>query len=585
MFEPHSTSQHSRSNVAADTPQTKIDEGTLVRRNPKRKRTAAPPIESTVVSYKIRLPPSSTPALSTPSVSSVIDLSSDEEEEPSIITIEDSPVLPRRRYTSKSANPLPSLHRTDAPSLKHRRPPYHEDNLFQSVFPDRLFQHVQGSQTLYTARSMPLRYRDKCKGCVGAHLTESSSLQFLGIDPHTRSEPFATNDGPLASRDSDQERKIIPDPHRDAYPAISRLFDPPPYDQSPASRHTDPAQLYWNEKWRPRQAIEVLGNERNACYLRDWMNALRLHFDEHADQPSGSQRRSQSSQKSKAGSQPTSRRKRKVAGRPLILREVNRSKKRQRRGELDWVVDDDASEDELLIDDDYLDSLSLGNDEESLLPTQTNDGWSIHSKPFTFGSKIHNTLLLSGPSGSGKTAAIYACAEELGWEVFEVYPGVGKRGSASLENLIGDVGKNHLVQQPRFRFEEDKASAPIDPLPSTSAIRDFFTSHSDEAAKPPLRRLRRKTSQDDVVPVDVRWRLTDDEELPSKITDTPTIQVPRTNESFRQSIVLFEEVDVLFKDDVGFWPAVIKFIKDCKRPVVMTCNGGCPFSIPQGCFI
>ena len=60
-------------------------------------------------------------------------------------------------------------------------------------------------------------------------------------------------------------------------------------------------------------------------------------------------------------------------------------------------------------------------------------------------STLTNTILLAGPPGSGKTSTVYACAEELGWEVFEVHAGIGKRSGGSLTSLIGDVGKNHHV--------------------------------------------------------------------------------------------------------------------------------------------
>lgn len=41
----------------------------------------------------------------------------------------------------------------------------------------------------------------------------------------------------------------------------------------------------------------------------------------------------------------------------------------------------------------------------------------------------------------------------------------------------------------------------------------------------------------------------------------------------RQSLIFVEEVDVLFKEDVNFWGALINLIRDCKRPVILTCNG------------
>ncbi len=47
----------------------------------------------------------------------------------------------------------------------------------------------------------------------------------------------------------------------------------------------------------------------------------------------------------------------------------------------------------------------------------------------------------------------------------------------------------------------------------------------------------------------------------------------QTRASARQSIILLEEVDILFGEDSGFWPMVVNLIKDSRRPVIMTCNG------------
>ncbi|KAJ7276403.1 hypothetical protein B0H12DRAFT_997820, partial [Mycena haematopus] len=138
-----------------------------------------------------------------------------------------------------------------------------------------------------------------------------------------------------------------------------------------------------------------------------------------------------------------------------------------------------------------------------------------------FRGHLANTIILSGPSGSGKTTAVYSCAEELGWEVFEVYPGIGKRNGASLETLIGEVGKNHLVLKMRARGafgrgRDQEAEA------GNSTDFGFMTSN-----------LKAGT---------------------------------------RQSVIFLEEVDILFKEDANFWPAVIRLIRDCKRAVICTCN-------------
>ncbi|KLO14951.1 hypothetical protein SCHPADRAFT_789708, partial [Schizopora paradoxa] len=167
-----------------------------------------------------------------------------------------------------------------------------------------------------------------------------------------------------------------------------------------------------------------------------------------------------------------------------------------------------------------------------------------------FSSHLTNSILLAGPPGSGKTAAVYACAEELGWEVFEVYPGIGKRNGASLASLVGDVGKNHIVAgKPSTRPTGPSGPNREGNLPSS------FNS------------------------------LTDGEDEDTRSRHTPQLDsgfgflAADSNESggqarasARQSIILLEEVDILFGEDSGFWPMVVNLIKDSRRPVIMTCN-------------
>ena len=164
--------------------------------------------------------------------------------------------------------------------------------------------------------------------------------------------------------------------------------------------------------------------------------------------------------------------------------------------------------------------------------------------PTRFGDEVYNTILLCGPHGCGKTAAVYACAEELGWDVFEVYPGIGERSGAALNKLIGEVGKNHLVRQTQQQPKIDPPSKP------TRSKANFFT--------------KRVLSDDETEPPSSQTTIPDEEPSEETAEASPVIS---------QSIVLLEEVDVLYREDGNFWPALIKIIKECRRPVVLTCNG------------
>lgn len=295
----------------------------------------------------------------------------------------------------------------------------------------------------------------------------------------------------------------------------------------PPSTPIASSQKLWTEKWRPRRAEDVLGNENNGLYLRDWLKALALQF--------GNILTSSNLQTSHSiVNAPKVKKYATQAGnkRPRIIRDIKTNRKKRKTGR-NWIVDSDESEEDTVFqfDDPYsvLYSDTASDDPPSLGPQAP--------PPGTFQNSVYNTILLTGPPGCGKTAAVYACAEELGWEVFEIYPGIGKRNGNSIEQLVGEMGKNHLVRRAQPRGYEDMGQ-------------NGKQKYSSQC-------------QDD-----------DNPELIPSTTGDPSVN---------QSIVLLEEVDILFKEDTSFWPAVVNFIKQCKRPVVCTCNGNhsiyCDFSL------
>lgn len=195
--------------------------------------------------------------------------------------------------------------------------------------------------------------------------------------------------------------------------------------------------------------------------------------------------------------------KRKVK-REVDLRERKRRRKDAKRNKRIGRRQNGYSDDDEQSLDDFIasDTEEFDHIEDTSSPppfdagTERELGWGGHAiqrfKPLT------NLILLCGPVGSGKTCSVYAVAQELGWQVFELFPGMGKRGSKEFEHYVGMVGQNHLLLR-KERGIEGKASSGK----SHITVDD-----------PPAHKEERKVSQ---------------------------------------SLVLIEEVDLLYASDAGFW--------------------------------
>ena len=286
----------------------------------------------------------------------------------------------------------------------------------------------------------------------------------------------------------------------------------------------------WTDAFRPLTASACLGNEPQAQYLVEWLRRLLV---------------------AAPGSVCTTDRKRRNG----IVRRVDRKRKRRARRDYgddddsdadsmaDFIVDDDDDDDigeydESVTDEEWFarfakidrpsteDDARLGSQDDNTasaaaMHTETEAAAAPRQEErFASLDRLTNCIVLTGPSGSGKTAAVYACAAQLGYDVFELYPGMGKRSGKELLSAVGDLGRNHMVASGGIGGGATFKKPLPSPLPPTSS-----------------------TSTGSGVGVGVR-----------------------------QSLILIEEADVLFDEDKGFWAAVLELVGESKRPVVVVCN-------------
>ncbi|KAJ3535327.1 hypothetical protein NM688_g6994 [Phlebia brevispora] len=478
------------------------------------------------------------------------------------IVIGSSPVL-QTKVLPKSTKPPKIVHPFFS---KPTRTEQHKSTVPQNAsvpaYPDRESQHVVASHTHLPAlhEVFPRRAPNLQVGACAEDETGSDSLSKWLEGQYSNSTSSHTLSLSASKAEVHTRSTYIDTIPRvqQALPPILRLLQ---YASAPTWEEglSIPQQDQWTDRWRPTCAEEVLGNKQHAIYLKDWMDTLRLQHELPLNPVEAD-----------TNSKGTKKRKRVKSKKRDIVRHV----KKRRRDDYDddLLAPSDFTESEAEdtptlassdVDDfafcrkmvDRMSATSVPATQDSLRSSPTNDILSDGSeaafpaieKAPRFGRQIRNTILLVGPSGSGKTATVYACAKELAWDVFEVYPGIGERSGAELHKLIGDVGKNHIVKVHQSPKKGNPKATFFQPGRGKTKV---------------ARRIESDDEMDDIDIISV-----------SPADDAPPAVAEPAEPRVNQSVVLVEEVDILYQTDTNFWPALINIIKECKRPVILTCNG------------
>lgn len=289
----------------------------------------------------------------------------------------------------------------------------------------------------------------------------------------------------------------------------------------------EPETTAWTQKYSPQLAEDVLQSEKEVTTLKHWLQSLTVEAVA-------------------SGVQDTSSRKNHEANKGEEKR--RKKKRRKKENELDGFIvssEDEAAEMHAISGDDEVEETAKSVIRNGAVATH------IKGKP----GKNTNAILLSGSHGSGKSAAAYAVAKELGFDVFEVNAGNRRTGKDVIDK-VGDMARNHLVHRhepstdlARPTEVSDTSEVVLVVDEQQSKLKSFFTVKPKQASKP------KPTLEKDVEP-------------PKKSEKVAGSKAKHQ----KQSLILFEDVDVLFEEDRGFWETVLDLALQSKRPIILTCK-------------
>ncbi|KAH9871388.1 hypothetical protein IAQ61_005567 [Plenodomus lingam] len=309
-------------------------------------------------------------------------------------------------------------------------------------------------------------------------------------------------------------------------PAVAKLYfdihkSLTPFDEGKCESQT------WNQKYSPQSTENILYNFEQARTLKNWLESLTVM--------------------AVGGALKTS-----------VLSDAKQPpRKKRKKAADDFIVSDNEVEPEEMIE---LPHAAVMSHMRSLRVSR----WT----------RDKNVVLVSGPHGCGKSAMVHAVAKELGFEVFEINSGM-RRAGKDIQDKVGDMTANHLVNHKRAvsSIKEDLGTAEnTDTEQFDSVLQDDIASgrqgtvtsffQAKPAGKP--KHVSRPRSS---IPKtqDAKKKM-----APAAQAVLPLIAEARTSQ--KQSLIFFEEADILFEEDQQFWAQVTKLALSSKRPIVISCN-------------
>jgi len=287
----------------------------------------------------------------------------------------------------------------------------------------------------------------------------------------------------------------------------------------------------WVHKYAPKTAEDVLQSGRETTLLRDWLRGSTTNAVEiRRNGPRNS---------------------------PVTRQAVTKANKRKRKRaeELnDFIISSDEEANEM-------DELADSRDPPSPKPRMRRSLIRSGDGPGTSGTcdRSANAVVISGPHGCGKTAAVYAVAQELGFEIFEINAG-SRRSGRDILDKVGDMTRNHLVG----RASTDDPLIAEDQSEELELNNDSIKKDIETGRQGTMNNFFKAKTTEKKLPSGKKPKVS---KASPKRKEPPKRQKPQ-----KQSLILLEEVDVLFEDDKQFWTTTLSLVLQSKRPVIMTCT-------------
>lgn len=279
----------------------------------------------------------------------------------------------------------------------------------------------------------------------------------------------------------------------------------------------------WTNKYAPTTANQILQAGKEAFLLKDWLEALQVQSVDKGNTEGNKTN-------GKSDKAPRKKRKKKLD---------------------DFIVDSDESEE--------MDEISENEDDWVPAGPGLHKKSVVHRLTTKDQSRIANSMVVSGPHGCGKTAAIHAVAKELGFEVFEINSSSRRSGKDILDK-VGDMTRNHLVQR-RQQDEVDTSEPEVEV--EDQVAQDLISGKQGMMTaffKPKPAGVLKQPKQ----PNEPKKR--------DPVQKTLKEAKKATQKTQKQSLILLEEVDVLYDEDKQFWATIMSLMAQSRRPFIMTCN-------------